>query len=131
MLGRGKGELPVDLADAARRFAGWRRTRQRGERIPAALWNAAAGLAGRYGVSRTAQVLRIGYYDLQKHAARRKAPATRGNNASELSFVELPPAALAAGECVVEFAKASGDTMRVKLPGAEAVALARVFWEAR
>ncbi|MGE0610350.1 MAG: hypothetical protein AB7O62_24895 [Pirellulales bacterium] len=136
MLGRGKGALPLDLAEAARRFAGWRRTRQRGDRIPAALWNKAVGLADRYGVSRTAQALHIGYYELQKHVARRKAPTTSGNtargkNASELSFVELPPVALAASECVVEFEKASGDKMRVKLPGSELVALARIFWEAR
>lgn len=47
---------PARLARLERRFASWRQNRQRGERIPQRLWQAAARLAADYGVSVTASV---------------------------------------------------------------------------
>ena len=43
-----------------------RRGGVRGARIPQKLWQLAIELAGRYGVSRVAGVVRVGYYELQK-----------------------------------------------------------------
>ena len=42
MPGRKRRALPADLSRAAERFKQWRRTRGRGERIPARLWSLAA-----------------------------------------------------------------------------------------
>jgi hypothetical protein len=128
MAGRQRCEVPRDLARGAERFVRWRRNRVRGERIPDALWNCAVDLAGRYGVSRTAAVLRVGYYELQKQVARchESVPA-----AAPAAFVELPRAA-SARECVIEFESASGSRMRVQFQGElpDLVALGRSFWDA-
>lgn len=66
MAARSMQKLPAELARAAARRAQWRRTRERGTRIPESLWQAAVELAARYGVSKTAQVLRVDYYALKK-----------------------------------------------------------------
>lgn len=123
-------ELPLDLARAAGRFAQWRRSRVLGERIPEPLWSCAVDLAGRYGVSRTAAAIRVGFYELQKRVAR----VRNGEQAaSSMAFVELP-LAVAAGECLIEFENPSGSKMRVQLKGGQLpdlVALGRSFWDAR
>ena len=129
MAGWQRRNVPLDLARAAERFAQWRRSRVLGERIPEALWRCAIDLAGRYGVSRTASALRVGYYELQK----RRATASHDTPAaSPVAFVELPPVTV--GACLIEFENASGSRMRVQLPGGQLpdlVALGRSFWDAR
>lgn len=129
MAGRQRRDLPLDLARASERFAQWRGSRVLGERIPESLWRCAVDLAGRYGVSRTASALRVGYYELQK----RLATASHGvQAASPVAFVELPPVTV--GACLIEFENASGSRMRVQLQGSQLpdlVALARSFWDAR
>lgn len=137
MTGPKKGELPQELARAAARFAQWRQGRVVGERIPEPLWNLAVALAARYGVSRTAAELAVGYYSLQKRCEEEpSSPARQGeDSASSASFIELPPSALIpSSECVIEFEKASGAKLRVHLKGPclpDLAALGRGFWEAR
>ncbi len=46
------------LSDVRSQFERWRKSRTRGTRIPAALWQAAVEAAGESGVSKTAQELR-------------------------------------------------------------------------
>lgn len=100
-----------------------------GERIPEPLWRCAVDLAGRYGVSRTASALRVGYYELQKRLA---ALSQGAQAASPVAFVELPP--ITVGACLIEFENASGSRMRMHLQGGQLpdlVALGRSFWDAR
>jgi hypothetical protein len=59
MAGRGRLAVVAELAVAGERFARWRRGRVRGARIPHELWQLAIELAGRYGVSRVAGVVRV------------------------------------------------------------------------
>src|SRR5438105_215876 len=73
------------------RLARWRRTRQKGSRIPEALWKAAVQLAGSYGLNPTARALRLDYYDLQKRFEASTSPAPV-EKSSLPSFVELVPA---------------------------------------
>jgi hypothetical protein len=122
----------------AARFAEWRRRREVGARIPAALWDLAVELAARHGVSRTSQALRVGYYSLQERvAARGRASAASATVAKAMSptFVELPAAPLgAACECSLEFEKPCGTKLRVQLRGPQLpdlAALGREFWESR
>ena len=61
--------FPTEIETVRRRFEQWRKTRQVSSPIPESLWAAAVGLAGRYGVSRIAKILRVGYYALQERAA--------------------------------------------------------------
>jgi hypothetical protein len=49
------------------RFELWRRNHPGRHRLPQELWSAAANLAQRYGVCRTAKALRLEYYSLKKH----------------------------------------------------------------
>ncbi|MEE9161491.1 MAG: hypothetical protein V3U35_00840 [Candidatus Neomarinimicrobiota bacterium] len=104
------------------RLERWRRTRKKRSRIPEGLWNAAVQLAGRYGVNKTAQSLRLNYYELKKRldAAPRAAPVGREPIAS---FVELASPALVP-ECLVELESPSGTKMRIHLKGTAAPDLA-------
>ncbi len=133
---RTTAELPADLDGARRRFERWRQSRKGHTPIPESLWAAAVKLAGRYGVSRTARVLRLAYYSLQE----RVGQATGGSASSSPplnspAFLELAvPSGGGPGECLVEWEDAAGAKMRVHLKGVEAldvVALSRSFWEAQ
>ena len=136
MTGRMRRELPADLSQAAARFAQWRRRRELGTRIPEAFWDLARELAARYGVSRTATALKVGYYELKKQLAAQDSPSRDVDAAAPApAFVELTPSLLAApSECLVEFEKKTGERMRVHVQGhhlPDLAALSRSFWEVR
>lgn len=133
MHGRSHDQAPAELAALARRFVAWRRSRVLGARIPEQLWNDAVDAAARHGVSRTATALAVGYYDLRKRLDRSSHSQHESPSATVYpEFVELPALSLAAaGECVIEFEKASGARMRMQLKGAsipDLATLARDFW---
>ena len=129
MRTRQRDELPKDLAQARSRFEAWRQQRQGGRRIPQPLWDLAARLASRHGISRTATALGLDYYSLKKQAeAAAPQPPPCGP-----AFVELPPPAVAAKQALFELDNGAGATMRVQLLGYDAAdveALARRFWDA-
>ena len=138
MAGRASVAWGADLVRGAARFADWRRSREVGARIPAALWELAVKLAARHGVSRTSQALRVGYYSLQERVeARGRASSTSATVAKAKSptFVELPTAPFgAACDCSIEIEKPCGTKLRVQLRGPQLpdlVALGREFWESR
>jgi hypothetical protein len=128
-------DLPAQLEELGRRFERWRRTRKVRTRIPDRLWGSAVKLAGRYGIHRTARVLRVDYYALKKRVEG-KAAATASNvpgGPDGAAFLELPAAAwVGAGECTLELEDASGAKLRVHLKGFEApdlAGLSRSFWQ--
>ena len=125
---RQRRELPKDLAQARSRFEAWRRQRPGGRRIPQPLWDLAARLASRHGVSRTAAALGLDSYSLKKQAeaAAQQPPPRRP------AFVELPPPVVGK-QALFELDNGAGATMRVQLMGYDAAdveALARRFWGA-
>ena len=126
---RKRAGLPSGLLGLEQRFAEWRRTRQRGARIPERLWKSAARMAEKYGVNQTATVLKLEYYALKRRVDERSSEASPGTG-----FVELPAAAVVhASECVLEFEDGVGASLRVHLKGAEVpdlLALGRNFWNA-
>lgn len=131
MRSRTAGTLPAPLEATRRRLDRWRRTRTARSRIPDALWTSAVQAAGRYGLHRTAQALRLDYYALKKRVA--EAAADREPDREEAAtFLELP-AAVSSGvsECIVELEDAGGAKMRMHLKGGtvpDVTALARSFW---
>lgn len=136
MGGRPSRRMPTDLLRAADRFTAWRRRRARGTRIPGPLWDVAVTLAGKYGLSRTAATLKVGYYALKKRLEERPLAGRESSGATPApTFVEWPsPTFAVPGECVLEFGNAEGDTLRVRLQGhpvPDLVALSRSFWEVR
>ena len=128
-------DLPARLEGLRRRFESWRRTRKVRSRIPEPLWAAAVKVATRYGIHRTAKVLRVNYYALKKRvegasaAIASKPPAA----AAGARFLELPAAVWpGSGECTLELEDAIGAKMRVHFKGFEApdlAALSRSFWQ--
>lgn len=120
-------KAPARLARLEKRFASWRKTRKRGERIPQPLWQAAAKLAADYGVSVTAGALGIDYYALQE-----RLEQFDGQSVSNAPFIALPSALSHASECVIELEDGMGASMRMHLKGGEipdVLALGRSFWD--
>ena len=136
MPGRKRRALPADLSRAAERFTQWRRTRGRGERIPARLWSLAAAVARRNGVSRTAGVLKLEYYALKERLTQ-PSPSDDAAGSAILppSFVELAPGPFPLpSPCEIEFSDAFGSTLRIRLPAGhvpDLVALVRSCRESR
>lgn len=121
-------EVPAPLARLGQRFIAWRKTRARGERIPAPLWNSAAKLAAKYGLNLTARTLMLDYYSLKE-----RVDGGHGRVPSA-TFVELPSSTLPVpGEFVIEWEDDSGARMRVQVKGQslpDVLALSRSFWNA-
>jgi len=87
--------------------------------------------AGRYGLYRTTQALRLDYYALKKRVADAASDGEPGREAVA-SFLELP-ALVSDGvsECIVELEDPGGAKMRLHLEGGavpDVAALARSFW---
>jgi hypothetical protein len=99
-------ESKQELIVARRAFDRWRALPDRGARIPEALWLRAVGAAERHGVSRTATVLGLDYYSLQKRVA---SPQGGG-------FLEVAPAQL--GVAGTELGEA-GVVIEVRRDGVE------------
>jgi len=151
MAGHGRRAVAAELAVAGERFARWRRGRVRGARVPRELWQLAVELAGRYGVSRVAGVVRVGYYGLQKQCRLAAGSADSARKAlpeQAPRFIELPRSEGTAstsantrewigaetGECVIELDHVSGHRLRLRIPVADAALIApivRQLWESR
>jgi hypothetical protein len=134
--------LPARLEGVRRRFEHWRRTRKIPSRIPDSLWAAAARLAGTYGISRVAAMLRVNYTALKQRVTRGvttagSRPSVGGAGAvpageAVARFVELAsPVSAGACECTLELENAGGAKMRVHLQGVampDLAAISRSFW---
>lgn len=122
--------VPLSLSRLERRFAVWRAKRRPGQRIPKSLWKSAANAAAQYGLSRTALLLKLDYYSLQKHTE----DASSASASPQAAFIELTPTPLpAATECLIEWEDVAGARLRVHLKGhstPDLLALNRDFWNA-
>ena len=117
------------LASVRRALAGWRQARGRAwQRIPEALWQAAAEVANEHGVAKTSRELGLDYYALERRLRSRRRPKVSP------AFVELRGPALGpAPECRLELEDGRGARLRVELTGsarAELESLARALWSA-
>ena len=128
---RHTGNLPARLEGVRRRFERWRATRKGRTRIPDALWASAALVADRFGISRTAQVLRVNPSRLKKRLAQKLAanvPELEG----EPRFIELGPfSPNGSCECLLELEAGNGAKMRIEVKGIAApdlAALSRGLW---
>jgi len=82
-----RGE-PSGQEPLAQCFKTWRASRRRGERIPEELWQAAADHARRHGLSATAAMLKVSYYDLKRRQLAGDTSRRSGSRAPV--FVEMP-----------------------------------------
>lgn len=122
--------LPAQLVRLEQRFARWRKNRSPGERIPESLWNAAEKAAADFGVSPTANALKVNYYALKKRLEHHTVDST----ITQPAFIELPASPMAApAECTIELEHHNGARMHVHLKGQnvpDLLALSRGFWDA-
>ena len=120
------------LEEVRSRFEVWRKGKDPGSRIPDELWEAAAELSRRLGISPVARALRLDYYGLKKRAERAVAAKMGSKPEPAPVFVELavePP--IREPGCRVEMENAQGARMRIHLPsesGMDLEALSRAFW---
>lgn len=103
----------------AQRFKTWRASRRRGERIPEELWQAAAESARRHGLSATATMLKLSYYDLKRRVV--SGTTSRRSGARAPMFVEVPVTPVPpSGEerGTVELVQAGGARLILRFPSA-------------
>src|SRR6266545_4644017 len=127
MVMRSKGQaLTIDKVRA--RFEEWRQKQQGKSPIPEELWSAAAELARKNGINRTAAELHLDGSKLKRLMG---AKTTSGKPAP--TFVELlTPRAISVPECTIELEGQSG-TIRIQLKGvstSDLASLSRTLWEA-
>lgn len=111
---------PPELIKLALGLERWRASARRGRRIPEDLWEAAAGLARTYGVSRISAVLKLSYYDLQRRAQGERALSTQ--TPAPPTFIELPAPKGSAGlssQGTIEVVHACGARLILRLPDAK------------
>jgi anti-sigma factor RsiW len=120
---RGRSARLQTIEEVRARFEQWRQTRQRKTRIPEELWSAAAEVARREGVSRTAAALGLDGAKLKRRmlgsAAKAPAPA----------FVELIASAAAPGRARPEYTielEGRNGKLRIHCSGATASELAEL-----
>ena len=120
--------LPAALDAARKRFEEWRSNPERKRRIPDELWSLAVGLAGEFGVYRTARTLRLECMSLKKRAAGADRISLSAKNKCEhaVTFCEVrPPSATPLEQCVVELEGPAGIKMRLYLGAVDAAVFAR------
>jgi len=118
-----------ELAGVINQFQRWRSNRRKIERIPEALWRAAASLYPRYSVCQIARALRLDFVDLRdrihptrkvKRAPQRKGVVGTRSEMDGLHFMEIPAAPTAGvSECSVKVKDGPrGARLTIRLKGA-------------
>jgi len=119
----------LDIDEVRTRFENWRQTRVGKARIPDELWSAAAEVARRDGINRTAAALDL---DGGKLKRRMVAAGTVSGKAMPPAFVEMMvPHAVGLPECTIELEGRNGK-LRIHWKGATAadlVGLSRALWD--
>lgn len=124
-----KAAITLDLDEVRTRFENWRQTRKGKARIPDELWSAAAEVARRDGVSKTAAALHLDGGKLKRRMVAGSVP----DKMMPPAFVEMMvPHAVGASECTIELEGRNGK-LRIHWKGATAADLAglsRALWDA-
>lgn len=114
MPGRTRQNLPAPIARLARRLEAHRKIRRRPRALPEKFWRRAARLAGKYGVCRVQQALRLNYHDLKRRQEQRSERAAKRVRPA---FVELQVARCSPvlGVAVLELEDGRGRKLTVRL----------------
>jgi hypothetical protein len=124
---RSRDQLPT-VEEVGARLEEWRRSRQGRAAIPDELWSAAAEVARRDGVTRTASALRL---DGGKLKGRMTAADGIAKRATPPSFVELiAPRAGAVAQCAIELEGRRGRIrIELKANAADLASFSRTLGE--
>jgi len=132
MEGNGLEELQRrarDVTALRRRIERWRRTRERGARMPAELWTAAVELARAHGGARIARALGVSAQGLKDRLE--EGLLVADSAAAAGGFVELNPGVLSpAAPSVMELSDASGRKLVIRFSSAvDLPMLVAAFWQ--
>lgn len=119
--------IPVEIEKLRRQVELWRRTRRQREPMPGPLWESAACVARRHGVSRVARVVRLDYHTLkERFDSLDSQQSVKPGNMPAFIEMQLPFSACAS-ECLVELEHPRGDRMRIHVKGTPAPDLAALI----
>jgi hypothetical protein len=107
----------LTLEEVQQQFEQWRRHRKKRDRIPSALWEAAASLSEQHSAHQISKLLHVNHTDVRDHI-REYRESNRIQRPHEGSFVELgllSPASLS--ECIIEMEKPGGARMKISIKG--------------
>lgn len=127
------------LEEVQRQFEEWRRNRGRREKIPPALWEAAASLSGQHSVYQISKRLHLHYRTLKNRVGSDgpgSAAAARKNEEAILGpsgrpFIELDMISpRGGGEYLIEMEKPGGARIRMSFKGScpDMMGLSQAFW---
>jgi hypothetical protein len=122
-----------DLEIVRDQFESWRNARRGRERIPEALWEAAAEQCREHSICEVSQTLRLNYNDLKDRVRGAERRGLAVGQHGDLGFVKLDLGApITPSECLVEMESPNGTRMRVSFKGAsrefDPIELSRIFW---
>ena len=114
------------------RIEAWRRSENRGRRMPEELWQEASAAAQRLGVCPVSRALGLGYQTLK----RRTCPSSLSNIVSHPRFIEVAGFAslngVATDEAIVEMVSADGSRLTVRLKDSSSALLSVIqAWRGR
>ena len=119
--------LPEDLEQLQQQLMEFRSTHRVRSRLPESFWAAAAEIALRDGVHRTARVLHLDYVGLKKRVEQRKRPKRKHTvSSSTPTFVELIGPAATIASCRIEV-EATAGKFRLEQPVMGAAELASLI----
>ena len=109
---------PQSLEEVQGQFQVWRQRRTKGQRIPEALWQAAAALYPRHSIYQISRALRLDHMDLKARVG--VGEKKRSTGRQEPQFIELPFTSSAAdtAECLVKVRDRRGSRIHIKVKGA-------------
>ena len=105
------------LEEVQGQFQVWRQQRKKGQRIPDALWQAAAALYPRYSIYQISRTLRLDHMDLKARVG--VGEKRRSKHKQEPQFIELPftSSVGATAECLVKVRDRRGSRIHIKVKG--------------
>jgi hypothetical protein len=118
MVRNGSRSGPQSLEEVQEEFQAWRKRRMMGQRIPDALWQAAAALYPRYSIYQISRTLRLDHMDLKARVGVGEKRRSKGKQ--EPQFIELPftSSAVDTAECLVKVRDRRGSRIHIKVKGA-------------
>jgi len=103
-----KQQFPEAVERVRRQFEIWRSVKDRRDRIPEPLWDAAVDAARHHGVHAVCRAV-----SLEHAALSRRMQAAAGDAGNEPAFIEMAGTASGNVGCIVELEKSNGTRMRI------------------
>ena len=129
-----KPSINTPLKEIQNQFEDWRKTRQKREPIPEALWEAAVRVTQYNPIGRVSKILRLDHRKLKKFVRARYGDNFLGGDLGA-GFIEIDSRQLLCPvECVIETQQPDGARMKMHIKsgnGFNPLELAKAFWHKR